>query len=197
MFTGIIECTGEVIDINPQKDNLEFQIRSAISSELKVDQSLSHNGVCLTVTKIVDDSHWVTAVQETLIKSSLGKLELGAFVNLERSMKLGGRLDGHIVQGHVDQVAAVVGIDEQGGSWQFDFAYQDEGQASLMVEKGSITIDGVSLTCFNVTKGSFSVAVIPYTYDHTTFGKLKLGAKVNLEFDVIGKYVAKMLEGTI
>ncbi|NND95290.1 MAG: riboflavin synthase [Flavobacteriales bacterium] len=194
MFTGIIECTGEVVDVNPQKDNLEFQIKSIISQELKVDQSVSHNGVCLTVTKVSNDTHWVTAVQETLVKSSLGALDKGNRVNLERSMKLGARLDGHIVQGHVDQVAAVVGINEQGGSWQYDFAYQADGQAGMMVEKGSITVDGVSLTCFNVTKGGFSVAIIPYTYSHTTFSAMKLGSKVNLEFDVIGKYVAKMLE---
>jgi riboflavin synthase len=163
-----------------------------MTPELKVDQSLSHNGVCLTVTQKGDSSYWVTAVQETLIKSSLGGLSVGDHVNLERSMKLGGRLDGHIVQGHVDQVAAVVDIIDMGGSMEFEFAYQDEDLPHLMVEKGSITVDGVSLTCFDVQRGSFRVAVIPYTFSHTTFQFLKLGSKVNLEFDVIGKYVAKM-----
>lgn len=192
MFTGIIEELGKVLDINPHKENLAFEIRAEMTPQLKVDQSLSHNGVCLTVTKKGNSSYWVTAVQETLLKSGLGGLAIGDYVNLERSMKLGGRLDGHIVQGHVDQVAAVVEMIDMGGSMEFEFAYQDEDLPHLMVEKGSITVDGVSLTCFDVKRGSFRVAVIPYTYSHTTFQFLKLGSKVNLEFDVIGKYVAKM-----
>ncbi len=194
MFTGIIEELGAVLDINPSKDNLEFEIKANMTPELQVDQSVSHNGVCLTVTRKSKKSYWVTAVQETLVKSSLGSLEVGGQVNLERSMKLGGRLDGHIVQGHVDQVAAVVAIHEKGGSWEYEFAYQHEDIVHPMVEKGSITIDGVSLTCFNVRNGGFSVAIIPYTYKHTTFHQMKLGSKVNLEFDVIGKYVARMME---
>lgn len=192
MFTGIVEELGVLVDINPSKDNLEFEIKAAMTPELQVDQSVSHNGVCLTVTRKTEDSYWVTAVQETLMKSSLGSLEVGAGVNLERSMKLGGRLDGHIVQGHVDQVGAVVGINDMGGSHEFEFAFQDE-TSHLLVEKGSITVDGVSLTCFDVKRGGFKVAVIPYTYEHTGFQHLKLGSKVNLEFDVIGKYVASMM----
>jgi len=192
MFTGIIEELGMVLDINPQKENLEFEIKASMTSELKVDQSVSHNGVCLTVTRKEQSNYWVTAVHETLKKSSLGSIKVGDHINLERCMKLGGRLDGHIVQGHVDQVAAVVDIIDQGGSMEFEFAYQDESVPHLMVEKGSITVDGVSLTCYDVQRGSFRIAVIPYTYAHTTFQFLKLGSKVNLEFDVIGKYVAKM-----
>lgn len=192
MFTGIIEEVGTLIDINPQRDNLEFEIQADMTPELRVDQSVSHNGVCLTVTRLAEKSYWVTAVQETLRKSSLGRLQVGDHVNLERSMKLGGRLDGHIVQGHVDQVAAVVGIEEQGGSTEFEFAYQQEHVGHLMVEKGSITVDGVSLTCYGVERDKFKVAVIPYTFSHTTFQDLRLGSKVNLEFDIIGKYVAKM-----
>lgn len=192
MFTGIIEELGKVEDVNPHRENLEFEIVASMTTELKVDQSVSHNGVCLTITKKKAHSYWVTAVQETLLKSSLGRLKVGDYVNLERSMKLGGRLDGHIVQGHVDQVAAVVAITDQGGSAEFEFAYQDEDLPHLMVEKGSITIDGVSLTCYEVHRGSFKVAVIPYTFSHTTFQFLELGTKVNLEFDIIGKYVAKM-----
>ncbi len=192
MFTGIIEELGMVLDINPQKENLEFEIRAKMTSELKVDQSVSHNGVCLTVTRKEQSNYWVTAVHETLKKSSLGSIKVGDHINLERCMKLGGRLDGHIVQGHVDQVAAVVDIIDQGGSMEFEFAYQDESVPHLMVEKGSITVDGVSLTCYDVKRGSFRIAVIPYTYAYTTFQFLKLGSKVNLEFDVIGKYVAKM-----
>jgi riboflavin synthase len=192
MFTGIIEELGILLDINPQKENLEFEIKATMTSELKVDQSVSHNGVCLTVTRKENSSYWVTAVHETLKKSSLGSLKVRDHINLERCMKLGGRLDGHIVQGHVDQVAAVVDIIDQDGSMEFEFAYQDESVPHLMVEKGSITVDGVSLTCYDVQRGSFRVAVIPYTYAHTTFQFLKLGSKVNLEFDVIGKYVAKM-----
>ena len=194
MFTGIIESLGEVVDINPNKDNLNFEIKSPISHELKVDQSVSHNGVCLTVTELSKGSHWVTAVKETLDKSNLGDLKVGSTVNLERSMKIGGRLDGHIVQGHVDQVAALIDIQDKGGSWEFEFAYQDDELSKLMVEKGSVTVNGVSLTCFDVKRGGFKVAIIPFTYTHTNFNQLELSSKVNLEFDIIGKYVAKMME---
>jgi riboflavin synthase len=193
MFTGIIEQMAVVMDIHPAKDNKEFLMQSALKAELKVDQSVSHDGVCLTVTRIEEEGYWVTAVRETLEKSNLSDWKKGRKVNVERSMKLGGRLDGHIVQGHVDQVAAVVDIEDQGGSWMFRFEYQDDAGKFLCVEKGSITVNGVSLTCFDVEKGAFSVAVIPYTYKHTGFSALTLGAKVNLEFDVIGKYVQRIM----
>jgi len=193
MFTGIIEMMAEVMDMHPVKDNKDFLIRSQMMGELKVDQSVSHDGVCLTVTRIENEGYWVTAVQETLMKSNLSDWRVGRVVNVERSMKLGGRLDGHIVQGHVDQVAALIDIEDQGGSWKFRFEYQDDEGVHLCVEKGSITVNGVSLTCFDVEKGAFSVALIPYTYKHTNFSKLKLGAKVNLEFDVIGKYVQRIM----
>lgn len=192
MFTGIVEEVGKVLDVHPVKDNLDLKVAAKMLPELKVDQSVSHNGVCLTVTKIEEDGYWVTAIAETLAVSNIAGLKIGAGVNLERSMKLGGRLDGHIVQGHVDQVAAIVDVQEQEGSWMFEFAFQADGVPHLLVEKGSITVNGVSLTCFDIGTGSFKVAIIPYTYGHTTFKELKLGAKVNLEFDIIGKYVAKM-----
>ena len=194
MFTGIIEDLGKVTDLKKDLSNLHITIHSVLSAELKIDQSVSHNGVCLTVVNKNEKKYTVTAINETLNKTNLRNLKINDVVNLERGMKLGDRLDGHIVQGHVDQVAAVVDIQDKGGSWEFEFAYQDEGQASLLVEKGSITVDGVSLTCFDVKRGGFYVAIIPYTYSHTSFENLKLGSKVNLEFDVIGKYVAKMLD---
>ena len=195
MFTGIIETMAEVMDIHPFKDNKDFLLKSSIAHELKVDQSVSHDGVCLTVTKLEDKhSYWVTAIKETLEKSNLDTWKVGKKVNVERSMKLGGRLDGHIVQGHVDQVAALVDSDDQGGSWLLSFEYQDDQNEFVCVEKGSITVNGVSLTCFNVKKGGFSVAIIPYTYTHTNLSQIKLGGKVNLEFDVIGKYVQRIME---
>jgi riboflavin synthase len=193
MFTGIIEEVGRVLDIHPQKDNRQFLIKSTMLPELQVDQSVSHNGVCLTVVELRDDGYMVTAIEETLEKSNLGDVAVGDTINLERSMKIGGRLDGHIVQGHVDQVAACVGVTENKGSWTYDFEYDHTLCDHVMVEKGSITVNGVSLTCFNVEKGSFSVAIIPYTYAHTNFKELVFGSKVNLEFDVIGKYVAKLV----
>ena len=193
MFTGIIERMAMVMDIHPSKDNKEFLLSADLKDELKVDQSVSHDGVCLTVTRIDEEGYWVTAVHETLVKSNLSDWKKGRRVNIERSMKLGGRLDGHIVQGHVDQVAAVVDIEEQGGSWKFSFEYQDDDNRYICVEKGSITVNGVSLTCYDVSKGAFSVSVIPYTYKHTGFSELKLGSKVNLEFDVIGKYVQRIM----
>ena len=195
MFTGIIETLGEVTALKRENENLHIGIRSAISQELKIDQSVAHNGVCLTVVDIREEVYTVTAIQETLDKSSLGDLEVGDFVNLERAMVLGARLDGHLVQGHVDQTATCVGIQEKEGSWFFTFEY-DASQNNITIEKGSITVDGVSLTVVDSRKNRFSVAIIPYTYDHTRFHSYKMGSRVNLEFDVIGKYVARLLHNT-
>ena len=195
MFTGIIETLGEVTALKRENENLHIGIRSAISQELKIDQSVAHNGVCLTVVDIREEVYTVTAIQETLDKSSLGDLEVGDFVNLERAMVLGARLDGHLVQGHVDQTATCVGIEEKEGSWFFTFEY-DPSQNNITIEKGSITVDGVSLTVVDSRKNRFSVAIIPYTYDHTRFNSYKMGSRVNLEFDVIGKYVARLLHTT-
>ena len=192
MFTGIVETTGKVVSIETEGTNLHFQINSPISSELSEDQSLSHNGVCLTVTKVHGETHYVTAVEETLVKSNLGKLKPGSVVNLERSMPVSGRFDGHIVQGHVDQMGEVISIDEKDGSWLYRFKFSQE-KSHLVVEKGSICINGVSLTCFDVKDNEFSVAIIPYTFEHTDFNTMKPGDKVNLEYDVIGKFVEKML----
>ena len=193
MFTGIVETVGEIKEITDDQSNKHFAIQSAISSELKVDQSLSHNGVCLTITKVEGGLHWVTAVKETLDKSNLGKLAMGSSVNLERCMKADGRFDGHIVQGHVDQTARCESITDMNGSYVFKFSFE-KSKKSLIVEKGSICVNGVSLTCFNVLPGSFEVAIIPYTWEHTTFHQLKVGDSVNIEFDIVGKYVQSMLE---
>lgn len=192
MFTGIIETVGEVLRIEPEGSNRHFVIRSDISGELKPDQSVSHNGVCLTVTKTQNSTHWVTAVGETLQKSNLGRLAPGDKVNLERCMLNNGRFDGHIVQGHVDQTAVIKSIREMGGSWLFDFEY-DPGQGNITVEKGSIAVNGVSLTCFDSRENGFTVAIIPHTFEHTSFRQLCAGDTVNLEFDIIGKYVRKLL----
>ncbi len=192
MFTGIIEAAGQVLHIQPEGTNLTFTIRSGISAELKVDQSLSHNGVCLTVTGIEGDTHRVTAIRETLEKTNLGRLRVGDRVNLERCMQLNGRFDGHIVQGHVDQTGTCTAVADQDGSWLFDFAY-DPAPGHITVEKGSICVNGVSLTCFRSGEGSFRVAIIPYTYEHTNFGQLQKGDLVNLEFDIIGKYLMKII----
>jgi len=193
MFTGIIEAKGKVERIVQDQTNKHFLISSPITRELKVDQSLAHNGVCLTVTKITDHGHWVTAVDETLKKSNLGDWKEGSVVNLERSMVANGRFDGHVVQGHVDQVGICTRVEEVEGSWLFDFEYEPL-YGNVTVEKGSICIDGVSLTCFNSSENGFRVTIIPYTYEHTTFGVLQSGDKVNLEFDIIGKYVKRLLE---
>jgi len=193
MFTGIIEKVGKVLDVHPYKDNVKFLISSSFKDELQVDQSVSHNGVCLTVEEINDRGYVVTAIKETLMKSNLGSLSKGDLVNLERSMKLGGRLDGHIVQGHVDQVAACVDVKEDNGSWTFDFEFEPLSEEYVIVEKGSITVNGVSLTAFNAYKGHFTVGVIPYTFNNTNFKNIRFGSVVNLEFDVLGKYVAKFL----
>ena len=193
MFTGIIETLGKVEKLEKEGGNLHLTLSSSITSELKVDQSVSHNGVCLTVVSLNKDQYTVTAIEETLKKTNLGQLKVGDEVNLERAMVLGARLDGHIVQGHVDQTAVCKSIQEQDGSWVFTFQY-DPQLNNVTIEKGSITVDGVSLTVVDSQKDSFSVAIIPYTYEHTRFHTYKVGATVNLEFDVVGKYVARLLE---
>ena len=194
MFTGIIESLGSVIRIETEGTNKHFLFGSDISNSLKVDQSISHNGVCLTVTNIEGNAHWVTAIQETLNKSNIGNLKIGDAVNLERCMLNNGRFDGHIVQGHVDQTGRVTSINELDGSWLFSFEY-DPSIGNVTVEKGSISINGVSLTCFNSHDKGFSVAIIPYTFEYTNFNALKVGDTVNLEFDIIGKYVKRLLSG--
>jgi riboflavin synthase len=193
MFTGIIEDLGEVIHLKSEGGNLHISIKSAIADQLKVDQSVAHNGVCLTVVALGDQSYTVTAIQETLNKSNLGQLSVGDSINIERAMKLGDRLDGHIVQGHVDQTAKCVSVLETDGSWLYSFEY-DPGLNNITIEKGSITVDGVSLTVVDSKSSAFSVAIIPYTYNHTTFRNYKAGDVVNLEFDVIGKYVKRLNE---
>ena len=192
MFTGIIEKLGLVTEITKEDDNLHITIQSAFTAELKIDQSVAHNGVCLTVIAISDDKYTVTAIKETLDKTNLNTLNTGDTVNLERAMKLGDRLDGHIVQGHVDQVATCTAITNENGSWGFTFAY-DAALHNVTIEKGSITINGTSLTVVNSKKNEFSVAIIPYTYENTNFNSFKVGTVVNLEFDVIGKYVARLM----
>ena len=193
MFTGIVEEVGEILEIKKDKGNLNINVAASMTSELKIDQSVAHNGVCLTVVAINDNSYLVTAIQETLEKTNLGSLKDGDRVNLERGMKLGARLDGHLVQGHVDQIAQCVNVKEENGSWVFTFNY-DPALGNITIEKGSITINGVSLTVVNSGINQFSVAIIPYTYEHTTFKNLKEGDTVNLEFDVIGKYVKRLTQ---
>ncbi|GAA3592180.1 riboflavin synthase [Flavivirga amylovorans] len=193
MFTGIIEDIGVISNLKREKDNLHISIKSNITAELKIDQSVAHNGVCLTVVTINDDEYTVTAIKETLDKTSLNTFAINDKVNLERAMKLGDRLDGHIVQGHVDQTAICTNIEEANGSWIFTFNY-DASLNNITIEKGSITINGTSLTVVNSKKDTFSVAIIPYTYNHTNFNTFKIGTIVNLEFDVLGKYVSKLVE---
>jgi riboflavin synthase len=193
MFTGIIEQTGIVQEVQNQGSNVSFWISSSLSGELKVDQSLSHNGVCLTVEETRGDLYRVTAIDETLKKTNLGKWQKGTKVNLERCMQLNGRLDGHIVQGHVDCTATCTAVTEKEGSWEFSFIFPEKF-ASLVIEKGSITVNGTSLTCFNVGIDTFTVAIIPYTYDHTNIGMVQTGDQVNIEFDMIGKYVMRKME---
>ncbi len=192
MFTGIIEAKGRVVRSEKRKTNVEFIIESPLAPELKIDQSVSHNGVCLTVTAIEENSHRVTAIDETLKKSALGGLRENSIVNLERCMLNNGRFDGHIVQGHVDQTGVITAIRDVGGSWLFDSGY-DASQGNITVEKGSIAVNGVSLTCFNSRDGAFTVAIIPYTFEHTNFSTLRKGDIVNLEFDIIGKYVRRLV----
>ncbi len=194
MFTGIIETLGEIKDIQKEGTNIHFDISSPITSELKIDQSVAHNGVCLTVVHTQGDVFRVTAIEETLQKTNLGDWAVGRKINLERCMPANGRFDGHIVQGHVDQVGTVEKIEDQQGSWLFDIAY-DSSKGNVTVEKGSVTINGTSLTCFNSRPGRFSVAIIPYTFEHTNFHQLKVGEKVNLEFDIVGKYIQRMVKG--
>lgn len=193
MFTGIIESLGIVKEIDKDGGNLHIAIQSDLSPELKIDQSVSHNGVCLTVVDVTNEMYKVTAIEETLAKSNLDSLRLGDSVNLERAMVLGSRLDGHLVQGHVDQTAICTNIETMDGSWVFTFSY-DTSKHNVTIEKGSITVDGVSLTVVDSKDGSFSVAIIPYTFEHTRFNSYKVGTEVNLEFDVIGKYVARLMQ---
>ena len=192
MFTGIIESLSEIKGIKKEGDNLSISFNSSISSELKIDQSISHNGICLTLVDIVDSIYTVTAIKETIIKSSIKDWGVGDLINIERAMKLGDRLDGHMVQGHVDQTAVCTKISEENGSWYFDFKY--EKSKNLTIEKGSIAINGVSLTVVNSSINSFSVAIIPYTYNYTNFKNLKPGDLVNIEFDMVGKYISKIIK---
>ena len=191
MFTGIIETLGTIQEIKKENTNLHISIASTITDELKVDQSVAHNGVCLTVVAINKNQYTVTAINETLEKTNLSDWKVGDLVNLERAMKLGDRLDGHIVQGHVDQIGVCTSIEEANGSWIYTFKY-DEKYNNITIEKGSITVNGVSLTVVNSKKNEFSVAIIPYTHEHTNFKNFKVNTKVNLEFDVIGKYVSRL-----
>ncbi|MBP6558313.1 MAG: riboflavin synthase [Flavobacterium sp.] len=191
MFTGIIETLGIIKEIKKDNDNIHVTVSSSITHELKIDQSVAHNGVCLTVVAINNDDYTVTAIRETIEKTNLGDWQVGDLLNLERAMKLGDRLDGHIVQGHVDQIGICKLIEEANGSWYFTFEY-DSKSNNITIEKGSITVNGVSLTVVNSKENEFSVAIIPYTYQHTNFKMLKVGSKINLEFDVVGKYVARL-----
>jgi riboflavin synthase len=193
MFTGIIETLGTITSLQKEGENIHVTVQSSITNELKIDQSVAHNGVCLTVVSIENDNYTVTAIKETIEKTNLGEWNEGDMVNLERAMKLGDRLDGHIVQGHVDQTAICKNIEEANGSWYFTFEY-DKSLNNITIEKGSITINGTSLTVVNSKLNEFSVAIIPYTYEHTNFNSFKIGTKVNLEFDVIGKYVKRLHE---
>lgn len=193
MFTGIIEELATITNIEKENENIHFSIKSSLTPMLKIDQSVAHNGVCLTVIAINGENYTVTAIKETLLKSNLGTLKIGDIVNLERAMKLGDRLDGHLVQGHIDQTGVCINIKEENGSWLFTFSYNYK-TTNITIEKGSITIDGTSLTVVNSKKDEFSVAIIPYTYMHTRFKNYKIGSIVNLEFDVIGKYTAKLFE---
>jgi len=193
MFTGIIENTGIVEAIETSGTNKTFWISSPLSNELKIDQSLSHSGVCLTIEEIKDGRHRVTAIEETLLKTNLNQLHTGAVVNLERCMQMNGRLDGHIVQGHVDTVGSCSQIVEKDGSWEYTFIFP-EPFGHLVIEKGSISLNGTSLTIFNVGVNSFTVAIIPYTYHHTNINTLKKGDKVNIEFDMVGKYVHRFMQ---
>ncbi|MFM2155580.1 MAG: hypothetical protein RL516_329 [Bacteroidota bacterium] len=193
MFTGIIESIAEVVEIKQSQSNITFGFKCSFTNELKIDQSVAHNGVCLTVIEIANNTYYVTAISETLSKTNLGKWEVGTRVNVERCMVTGARLDGHMVQGHVDETATLSQVDEMEGSWIFYFKY-DANSPHYTVSKGSICVNGVSLTVVESSKGSFSVAIIPFTYEHTTFRYLKAGDTVNLEFDIIGKYVAQYMK---
>jgi riboflavin synthase len=193
MFTGIIEARGTVSALENNKGNLDLWVSSPISHELKIDQSVSHNGICLTVVELRDGAHRVTAIEETLRKTNLGAIQTGDIVNLERCMPANGRFDGHIVQGHVDQTGECVSVKEENGSWLFEFRYKPNAQ-NIIVEKGSICINGISLTAFDAADDKFKVAIIPYTFDNTNIQSIKVGTLVNLEFDIVGKYVARLLK---
>lgn len=195
MFTGIIETLGKVTQIETEHTNVNLYIESSISDQLKIDQSVSHNGVCLTVVEIKGNIHKVTAIQETLIKSNLGNLKEGDLVNLERCTLAGGRFDGHIVQGHVDQTATCISIEDQNGSWLFTFSYENSHHQNITVEKGSITVNGISLTVVNSQDNQFSVAIIPYTIENTNLQEIKVGDTINIEFDIVGKYISKIMAG--
>ena len=194
MFTGIIESLGKIKSLTKEGENLHIEVSSELAPMLKIDQSVAHNGVCLTVVSLTETSYRVTAIKETLDKTNIGQLKTGAVVNLERAMKLGDRLDGHIVQGHVDQTAVCQEIKEQNGSWVFTFTY-DSSLNNITIEKGSVTVNGVSLTVVDSRPNTFSVAIIPYTYAHTNFNTFEKNTMVNLEFDVIGKYVKRITQG--
>ena len=197
MFSGIIEEAAKVVALRKEQENLHITMECSFVNELKIDQSVAHNGVCLTVVEMTDKTYTVTAIKETLDRTNLGKLEVGSKVNLERSMMMNGRLDGHIVQGHVDQTAVCTEVKEADGSWYFTFEYAfDKAMAKrgyMTVDKGSVTVNGVSLTVCNPTDNSFQVAIIPFTYEHTNFHQIKAGTTVNIEFDIIGKYVSRMM----
>ena len=193
MFTGIIETLGKITALKHDQGNLHITVNSTIAAELKIDQSVAHNGVCLTVVAIEDGKHTVTAIEETLSKTNLGSLKTGDPVNLERCMQMNGRLDGHIVQGHVDQTAICTNFKELDGSWEYTFEYEP-GPGNVTVEKGSICVNGISLTVVNSKANSFSVAIIPYTFEHTNLQQVRQGSTVNLEFDIIGKYVARLMQ---
>ena len=193
MFTGIIESLGLIQEIKKDQDNIHITIASTITDELKIDQSIAHNGICMTIVAIENSLYTVTAIGETVKKTNISYWEIGDSINLERAMKLGDRLDGHIVQGHVDQIGTCKAVKETNGSWLYTFEY-DETIGNITIEKGSITVNGVSLTVVDSRKNEFSVAIIPYTFEHTNFKNFKVGTKVNLEFDLIGKYIARMHE---
>ena len=193
MFTGIIECMATVVKVEKNKGNLDISLKSEITNELKIDQSLCHNGVCLTVVDIDNDVYTVNVISESIERSNFGEIIPGDAVNIERSMSVNSRFDGHIVQGHVDEVAVCTEVSETNGSWKYVFKHSKN---NITVEKGSITINGVSLTVVDSTENSFSVAIIPYTYNNTNFNQINVGTKVNLEFDIIGKYISKMIKKT-
>jgi riboflavin synthase len=200
MFSGIIEEAATVVGLQKEQDNLHITLHSSFTNELKIDQSVSHNGVCLTVVDIKNDNYTVTAIKETLDKTNLGLLQIGSKVNLERSMLMNGRLDGHIVQGHVDQTATCMDVHENNGSWSYTFAYtvapEMVSQGYVTVEKGSVCVNGVSLTVINSRSNSFSVAIIPFTREHTNFDQIVKGSVVNIEFDILGKYLSRLMHTT-
>ena len=193
MFTGIIECMATVVKVEKNKGNLDISLKSGITNELKIDQSLCHNGVCLTVIDIDNDVYTVNVISESIERSNFGEIIPGDAINIERSMSVNSRFDGHIVQGHVDEVAVCTDVSETNGSWKYVFKHSKN---NMTVDKGSITINGVSLTVVDSTENSFSVAIIPYTYNNTNFNQINVGTKVNLEFDIIGKYISKMINNT-